>query len=305
MGTVNPQPHDPEINQPDLDPQPAPGRSPGWQALEWQLLWHRVVVATDDELVRSALAAMVQNAHHDEPPDSRLGFRITRRTDGTWDLTDDTGAVANPATTVDVLDHVFRSVYQACFDAARDRGWVRLHGALVEVAGRTVLLTGDSGAGKTTLTLRLGMAGATVQSDETTLVRQGLAIGVPRRFHAKADTPGRLERLREPSAGDLLAGTDLLAVDPRAIGIDWCVRSRRVDHVVCLSEVGLPARTRPIPSGETLARVLPQVLPSGEPHRVMARELAALLAGARSWALEGAGDPRAVALLEALGPAVR
>lgn len=278
---------------------------PEKHTLTWQLLWHRVVVGTDDDLVHTTLAAMVQRAHHDEPPESTLGFRIHRRTDGTWDLTDDTEVVANPATAVDVLDHVFRSVYQSCFDAARDRGWVRLHGALVEVAGRTVLLTGDSGAGKTTLTLRLGLAGATVQSDETTLVRQGLAMGIPRRFHAKADTPGRLERLRQASAGDPIAGTDLLAVDPQAIGIDWRVRTRRVDHVVCLSEVGAAARIRPIPSGETLARVLPQVLPSGESHRVMARELAALLAGARGWALEGGGDDGAVALVEALGTVIR
>jgi hypothetical protein len=262
----------------------------------WQLLWHRIDIETDDETVSTALSAIQQEAHHDEPATQRTAFRITRTGTGSL-LIEGSGTTVSCASTTEVLEHVFRDVYQRCFDAACHNGWVRVHGALVELDEAVVLLIGPSGAGKTTLALRLGLSGAVVQSDENTLIRGGRAIGIPRRFHAKADAPGRIDALATGAGTTPVAGTEVLAVDPSVLGVSWRVRERPVDHVVCISDVGAATTLAVMDSGMALGELLAQVLPSGETHRTIAREVASLIGAAHCAMLTGAGDLGAVELL--------
>jgi len=51
-------------------------------------------------------------------------------------------------------------------------GVVRLHGAAIDFAGRTHVLLGDKGAGKSTTSLALGQAGGHVLADDQIVVRQ-------------------------------------------------------------------------------------------------------------------------------------
>jgi hypothetical protein len=51
-------------------------------------------------------------------------------------------------------------------------GRLRLHGAAVNVGGRTAVFLGDKGAGKSTIALALGRAGATVLADDQIVIRR-------------------------------------------------------------------------------------------------------------------------------------
>jgi hypothetical protein len=51
-------------------------------------------------------------------------------------------------------------------------GRLRLHGAAVELGGRTAVFLGDKGAGKSTISLALGRAGATVLADDQIVIRR-------------------------------------------------------------------------------------------------------------------------------------
>lgn len=80
------------------------------------------------------------------------------------DLTIQAGAWSEPT-----LEHyvaVFvHKLLQIC-------GIVRLHGAAIEVGGRTHVFLGDKGAGKSTLALALGQAGGRVLADDQIVVRR-------------------------------------------------------------------------------------------------------------------------------------
>lgn len=51
-------------------------------------------------------------------------------------------------------------------------GRLRLHGAAVKLGGRTTVFLGDKGAGKSTISLAMGRAGATVLADDQIVIRR-------------------------------------------------------------------------------------------------------------------------------------
>ena len=58
------------------------------------------------------------------------------------------------------------------------KGWVRLRGGLLDLAGKRILLVGPPGSGKTVLLLRVAGRGGAPQGDESVLLRDGLALAV-------------------------------------------------------------------------------------------------------------------------------
>lgn len=73
--------------------------------------------------------------------------------------------------------------------AARALGLVPLHAGCVGAAGRGLLLIGDSGTGKSTLTLQCGLAGLDILSEDSVLVSPGTlrATGIPNFAHLCRD----------------------------------------------------------------------------------------------------------------------
>ncbi len=92
---------------------------------------------------------------------------------------------------------LFAALRLCCALWLAPRGGLLLHGACVEPApgGRALALLGQSGAGKSTVSRRLGQGGARVISDEVTAVRisaaepSGAAPGVPPGAAARATAP--------------------------------------------------------------------------------------------------------------------
>jgi hypothetical protein len=60
----------------------------------------------------------------------------------------------------------------------RRLGYVQLHGAAATIDGRTVVLLGDKGAGKSTLSLAIGRAGGTVLADDQLVLHVGDAVTI-------------------------------------------------------------------------------------------------------------------------------
>lgn len=100
-------------------------------------------------------------------------------------------------------------------------GWL-LHAAAFDVAGRALVLSGASGAGKTTLALGLASRGLRLLSEEVVWIdRAGTVRGLPRPLHVPADSPQRAriprdwEQLPYPMhARDGTPRVDMLVIPP-------------------------------------------------------------------------------------------
>ncbi|MGP6159054.1 MAG: hypothetical protein ACLPYS_16355 [Vulcanimicrobiaceae bacterium] len=95
----------------------------------------------------------------------------------------------------------------------RNDAWRGFHGAALRLGGHAFVLVGDSGVGKTTLTLALLSLGATFYSDEFAFVRRSdrMVCGYPRTLVVRRDTPAlladrRLERFCSPAEARPSAG---------------------------------------------------------------------------------------------------
>ena len=103
--------------------------------------------------------------------------------------------------------------------ALREHELFDLHAAaVVDAAGRGLLVAGDSGAGKTTTTLALLEAGAAYVGDDRVLLRGDDAevevLGWPREFHLGAATLRAFPRLGAV-AGETYGAGDKVTLDPR------------------------------------------------------------------------------------------
>jgi hypothetical protein len=212
-----------------------------------------------------------------------LGIHLTVRREGDGFLVlDGDDELARPATVEAVGDEVHARVHRRAFEFASLQGWVRVHGVLATVGGRRVLVTGPSGAGKTTLALGLLARGDAVDGDESVLVRDGQARAVPRRFHVKAGSTRVV-----PGAGPWLDAAppvgraeDLRALDPRVAGIDWTLRAGPVQDVVLLERTDGPSTIEAAATPLLLDRLRREVFRTVESRGQVVRQLAAVLAGA-------------------------
>ena len=167
------------------------------------------------------------------------------------------------------------------------------HCATVVHPGRPtarILVVGESGAGKTTLALRLLDAGYAVEGDEHFLVWPGRAIARPRTLRVKGGSLPLAPRLASAIAASpsvaFWDGTPLCAVDPSIAGRPWRIAAGEVENVVFLEpNHGGLSRIKPIDAQEGLRRLLAQcTLPRTAVGETVVR-LRGLLAKARLHAL--------------------
>lgn len=203
---------------------------------DFQLLWHSVSIDTTRATAPAtrALAYLLNDAVHDLTPVSSMAYVVVSGDDGHAILEDgDPLAVVDDA--ADVLDVVYRRVHQRAFELASLRGWVRLHAATVDLPGGRILISAESGTGKTTLACALRRAGIEVPADESVLVRNGNAIPVARRFHIKSSAVEVLPELADVIASEpKLDEAGIVAVNPRRLGGEWHIDQRPVRALVVL-----------------------------------------------------------------------
>ncbi len=204
--------------------------------VDFQLLWHSVSIDTTraDAPVEHALTYLVNDADHDLAPANSMRYVVVSGADGHAIFEDgDRLVVADDA--ADVLDVLYRRVHQRAFELASLRGWVRVHAATVDLPGGRVLISAESGTGKTTLACALRSAGIDVPADESVLVRDGESIPVARRFHVKSTAVEVLPELARVIASEpRLDEAGIVAVNPRLLGGDWQIDQRPVRALVVL-----------------------------------------------------------------------
>jgi hypothetical protein len=113
-----------------------------------------------------------------------------------------------------------------------------LHSACGSIAGQRFVLIGESGAGKTTLIIRLASEGALVEGDELVVLHEKGVVAVPRRFrikdHGLALLPsiaGTSDRMPVLDSGH---GSRIYAFAPSESGYSWHIRDASVDAVIFL-----------------------------------------------------------------------
>jgi hypothetical protein len=153
-----------------------------------------------------------------------------------------------------------------------------------------ILVVGEAGAGKTTLTLRLLDAGYAVEGDENFIVWPRRAMARPRTFRVKAGSLAHVPRLAAAIAAsphiDFWDGAPLYAVDPAIAGRPWRIAEGVVENVLFLEpNHGGLSRIKPIGANEGLRRLLAEtILPVAGLGPAVAR-LRGILVKARLFAL--------------------
>lgn len=132
----------------------------------------------------------------------------------------------------------------AMTEAHRAGGWLPLHAATVSVGGRAAALSGVSGAGKSTATLRLLAAGYSVLAEDRTFYSAGQVAGMDRSLRAFDDSARRFAPAWLPrSAGRDAKGKLLLPLPA-------CASPARLERVLLFgpeqSSLSLPERVRAI-----------------------------------------------------------
>jgi hypothetical protein len=234
-------------------------------------------------------------------PDRAMRYEARRNRTGYEVLEEGDPLIVAPTAEL-ASDAVYVRAYRRAFELASLKGWVRVHGATVDLDGARVLLVGPSGAGKTTLALRLLLDGAAVQGDESVLVRaDARSLPVPRAIHVKAGTEQLLPELR-PLLSDAPRTGDVAVLDPRAFNPRWRLAEAPVDHVVLIERTGGAPACTDAASGEIVEVLAHETFPVTEAKAALVRTLAGAISSARRHRLS-VGDPAAT--IAALQAAIR
>jgi len=197
-----------------------------------------------------------------------------------------------------VFAHVFLLV--ALVTALRWHGFFHLHaGALAAPDGRSILVAGGAGAGKSTLTLALLEAGCAYLGDDAVFLsaRPGrdAVLALPRPFHVAPRTASAFPRVAA-LVTDLLPSGEKRRLDPR---LAWPGKERATmasPSLLLLPRVsGAPAtEIEPLPAAEALGaliesstHVVVDGLPAGGEHLEVLRGVAD---GVRAFRVESGLD---------------
>jgi ribosomal protein S11 len=200
-------------------------------------------------------------------------------------------------------EYAYGAVHDRVLEHAREQGWLRLHLAVVEVAGRRVGLAGPSGAGKSTTVLALALRGGTVHGDEVAFVRDGSTIALPRPMHLKHGTMAMYPWLSERSTR-LDYEPPVHVVDPAAIDAAAPVQTvAPLDAIFLLDGVRADrARCEPASVGDGLRVFSADAAAFNADHGEVARTLAELLDRTPVFRLHpGTPDDTARAIAAAVG----
>jgi hypothetical protein len=201
----------------------------------FQLLALEVRIRTNCPVLDRQLDYLVQDARQDYPVSARLDVDAILE-DGRYHI----AGAGESALAYDaplVVSRLYRVCYQKAYAALPQSG-AMIHAACAGYGGRRFLLIGDSGAGKTTLVIRLAREGADVEVDELALVLPEGVVGLPRRFHIKGEGLAILPWVAAQAAkmprwenGD---GSVVYGFAPSEWGHPWHIRHGPLDAVFFL-----------------------------------------------------------------------
>ena len=139
---------------------------------------------------------------------------------------------------------------------------IRIHAGCGELRGRRFLVSGDKGAGKTTLMVRLLFAGFRIIGDELVLVRNGKATPFPRRFHIKQDSSRLLPELEglfdSLPYNRAVYGHKMFSFSPQDAGFEWKIDEGDIHSIFYLEpNHGGQSRIEACPKFMMVNRIMP------------------------------------------------
>ncbi len=180
---------------------------------------------------------------------------------------------------------------------------IRVHSGCGEWEGRSFIVVGDKGAGKTTLMLRLLYGGFRIFSDELALVRDGKALPFPRRFHIKQESTGLLTFMS--GLIDKLPynwtsyGHKMYSFTPRDAGYGWRIDERDVRAVIYLEpNHSGESRIEECPKYSMVEKVMPMSFLSETDDHLKIGGLCRLIDNAECYVLHVGGLDGAVSVLQ-------
>jgi hypothetical protein len=252
--------------------------------LRFQLLWHTVTVDSDDATLTDVLSEVIASVAHPFEASQAQHYRATTEADGLAisEQGDLLATVASPQEGRDVIQ--MRALLRA-LELAQLKRWIMLRGALVDIGRSRILLLGPPAAGKTLLTLRLGLSGAAIQGDGGVLVRDEALLALPRPLTLREGAAALV-----PEIGAILPSLPVAGgatwLDPaRDLDLPWRLRVAPVDHVVVLERGNEGCASGPLAQHEVIAELERALVWSGGPDHERAGKLFKLLGGARGHAL--------------------
>jgi hypothetical protein len=184
----------------------------------------------------------------------------------------------------------------ASYAAEANTGYALFHAAALTKDEMTLLLVGESGAGKTTATVGLIQRGWLPLSDDSAFVSlDSLAVVLfPRCFHVDDFTASTIESPELFAAAGSVAG--------RLRPAQWAATSARVTCIVRLArDSAAPTSAQPITQAEAAGVLLESAIGPGVPKRAVAPVSVAVAADARScWRVNNGEVRSAIDLLERL-----
>jgi hypothetical protein len=239
-----------------------------------------VEITCEDDRLETVLRYLANSAEQAVPVKGGMHYRVGG--DGPYELFEEGDRVTAVSTPDDVLFVLYQRCYGRLMDHLTLGGWLPLHGAIATVAGRRMLIVGDKGAGKTTLTLRLLHDGHAVEGDELVFTRGGLALPMPRLLHIKPGTaeviPELVERVGRLPATSTSDGMRIAAFDPATAGFPWRIALGAVDAAFVLRpRFSGPTACRPLSTVDLVRYVVDHTLPMTASRSALLGACASLL----------------------------
>jgi hypothetical protein len=259
--------------------------------MRFRLLWHAVTVDTDEPAVVRYLEPLLASAEHPMAAARTQRYQVQARQDG-LEISEEGDLLALVSGAEEAAEAIHKRSHRRAFELADLQGWLMLRGALVDVGERRLLLLGPPGAGKTILTLRLGLGGAAIQGDDRVLVRRGQLLAVPRPLVVPEDAGELVPELAAIVFGLPRAGGPPLLDPARVLGLSWQLRVARADHVVALECTGTQTAARVCTRDDLLGELASALAPTRERSPEVFGAFAALLQSASAHRLS-VGDPDA------------
>ncbi|MET0361280.1 MAG: HprK-related kinase A [Sphingobium sp.] len=187
-------------------------------------------------------------------------------------------------------------------------GWRRhllLHAATVEKDGRAIILSGESGSGKSTMAALLGERGWRLMGDEFALVdpHSGLLLPFPRLVSLKNEAVAAVRSVvGEARLGPMMAGTakgDIRHLVPRTEAVARMDEPAR-PVLVLFPRFGAPGTARPMDAAESFVRLTQASTNYVAMGEAGFHALTTLATGVPAVAIDYASGEEGMAMVEAL-----